>query len=475
MCVDMADKNKEQTAADKLREELCYAPTQAAKTLSEEEIAKADAYCEEYKAFIDAAKTEREAVETAIREAEKAGFVPFDRTAALKPGDRVYYSNRGKSLLLAVIGSRPITDGVSIAAAHIDSPRLDLKPNPLYEDSNLAYFDTHYYGGIKKYQWTAIPLALHGVIVRRDGTTVQVRVGEDDGDPVFCVTDLLPHLGTEQMKRPATEVIKGEDLNLLIGSRPFRDDEGSDLVKLNILKLLHEKYGIVEADFLSAELEIVPAFRARDLGFDRSMVAAYGHDDRVCAYPALTALLALDVPAYTAVTILADKEETGSEGNTGMQSAFLRYFIADIAAAFGQEARHVLTNSLCLSADVNAALDPIYPEVMEKRNCAQLNQGVVLTKYTGSRGKSDTNDASAELMGQIRRIMDDSEVVWQIGELGKVDAGGGGTVAKYIADLDVDTVDMGVPVLSMHAPYEVVSKIDVYMAHRAFYALLTRQ
>lgn len=277
-------------------------------------------------------------------------------------------SNRDKALLLAVIGSRPIADGVSIAAAHIDSPRLDLKPNPLYEDSRLAYFDTHYYGGIKKYQWTAIPLALHGVVIRRDGTSVQVRVGEEAGDPVFCVTDLLPHLGTEQMKRTAAEVVKGEDLNLLIGSRPFRDDEGSELVKLNVMRLLHEKYGITEADFLSAELEVVPAFGARDLGFDRSMIGAYGHDDRVCAYPALTALLALDKPAYTAVTVLADKEEIGSEGNTGMQSAFLKYFIADLAAAFGEEGRHVLQNSICLSADVNAALDPIYPDVMEKRN-----------------------------------------------------------------------------------------------------------
>ena len=470
----MAEK-KEKSASEALKETLFYAPVDAAKTLSEEEIATADAYCASYMKFLDASKTEREAVESAIRAAEKEGFVPFDRTAGLKPGDKVYVSNRDKALLLAVIGSRPIADGVSIAAAHIDSPRLDLKPNPLYEDSRLAYFDTHYYGGIKKYQWTAIPLALHGVVIRRDGTSVQVRVGEEAGDPVFCVTDLLPHLGTEQMKRTAAEVVKGEDLNLLIGSRPFRDDEGSELVKLNVMRLLHEKYGITEADFLSAELEVVPAFGARDLGFDRSMIGAYGHDDRACAYPALTALLALDKPAYTAVTVLADKEEIGSEGNTGMQSAFLKYFIADLAAAFGEEGRHVLQNSICLSADVNAALDPIYPDVMEKRNCAQLNQGVVLTKYTGSRGKSDTNDASAELMGQVRRLMEDNGVIWQIGELGKVDAGGGGTVAKYIADLDVDTVDMGVPVLSMHAPFEVVSKIDVYMAHRAFLALLDRR
>ena len=466
----------EKTQAELLKEQLGYKPVLATKVLSEEEIGKADAYCEGYKAFMDAAKTEREAVCEAVKMAEAKGFVPFDYKKPLKAGDKVYHNNRGKSLLLAVIGTRPITDGVSIAAAHIDSPRLDLKPNPLYEDHDLAYFDTHYYGGIKKYQWTAIPLALHGVVVRKDGEVVKVRIGEDPGDPVFVVTDLLPHLGTEQMTRKATEVVKGEDLNLLIGSRPFRcDDENGELVKLNILKLLNEKYGIVEADFLSAELEIVPAFQARDLGFDRSMIGAYGHDDRVCAYPAVTSILELEKPSYTAVTILADKEEIGSEGNTGMQSAFLRYFIADIAAAFGEEARHVLHNSVCLSADVNVGYDPIYPEVVEPRNCAFLNRGVVLTKYTGSRGKSDTSDASAELMYKIRRLMDDRQVIWQVGELGKVDMGGGGTVAKYIADLDVDTVDLGVPVLSMHAPYEVVSKLDVYMAHRAFYALLARE
>lgn len=465
---------EEKSVAEKLKDELFYAPTFAAKTLSEEEIGKADAYCASYMAFLDKAKTEREAVCEAVALAESKGFVPFDRTKPLKAGDKVYYNNRGKSLLLAVIGTRPITDGVSIAAAHIDSPRLDMKPNPLYEDHNLAYLDTHYYGGIKKYQWTAMPLALHGVIVRKDGTSVRVCIGEDPADPVFCVTDLLPHLGTEQMKRVATEVIKGEDLNILIGSRPFRDDEASELVKLNIMKLLHDKYGIIEADFLSAELEAVPAFKARDLGFDRSMIGAYGHDDRVCAYPAVTSILAAEHPAYTAVTILADKEEIGSEGNTGMQSCFLPYFIADLADAFGAQGRHVLQNSVCLSADVNVALDPIYMEVVEQRNCAQLNQGVVLTKYTGSRGKSDTSDASAELMGRVRRLMDEHEVVWQIGELGKVDMGGGGTVAKYIADLDVETVDMGVPVLSMHAPFEVVSKIDVYMAHRAFYTLMMR-
>ncbi|MBO5797564.1 MAG: aminopeptidase [Clostridia bacterium] len=470
----MADNKK--GAAELLREQLCYKPESAAKRMSEEEIAAADAYCEGYAKYLNASKTEREAVENAIALAEEKGFVPFDRTKALKPGDRVYYNNRGKALLLAVIGSRPIADGVSVAAAHIDSPRLDMKPNPLYEDSELGYLDTHYYGGIKKYQWAALPLALHGVIVKKDGTVVKVCVGEDAGDPVFCVTDLLPHLAADQMKRPAAEVVRGEDLNILIGSRPFRsDDAGSEAVKLNLLKILNEKYGIVEADFLSAELEAVPAFPVRDIGFDRSLIGGYGHDDRVCAYPAVTALLSLDVPEYTAVTLLADKEEIGSDGNTGTAAEFFRYFIADLAALFGEEPRHVLSKSMCLSADVNVALDPIYPETVERRNCAQLNYGVVLTKYTGSRGKYGTSDASAELMGRFRRIMDEGDVCWQIGELGRVDLGGGGTVAKFIANLDVDTVDLGVPVLSMHAPFEVVSKIDVYQAHKAFSALLNRK
>ncbi len=460
---------------DTLREDLLYKPTQADKTLDSQQIATADLYCDEYKRFLSTAKTEREVVTYAVEMAEKAGFVPFKAGQALKAGDRVYVNNRGKALILAVIGTKSPAEGVSIAAAHIDSPRLDLKPNPLYEDHNLAYFDTHYYGGIKKYQWTSIPLSLHGVVMRRDGSSVTVNIGENPDDPVFCVTDLLPHLASEQMKRPAPELVRGEDLNILIGSRAIGNEEGADLVKLHIMDILNKQYGIVEADFLSAELEVVPAFGARDIGFDRSMIGAYGHDDRVCAYPALTALLDTKLPAYTAVTLLADKEETGSDGNTGMQSAFLKYFVEELAAAFDTHARTVFSRSVCLSADVNVAFDPIYPDVVELRNCAQINNGVVLTKYTGARGKGDTSDASAELMGRVRRLMDQNEVVWQIGELGRVDIGGGGTVAKYIANLDVDTVDLGVPVLSMHAPLEVVSKLDVFMAHKAFFALLTRE
>ena len=468
-------EEKEKSVAEQLRETLCYKPADLTRVMSAEEIAAADTYCEEYKAFLDAAKTEREAVAYAIEAAQKNGFVAYKPGMALKAGDRVYADNRGKALMLAVIGTAPIGEGVSIAAAHIDSPRLDLKPNPLYENQHLCYLDTHYYGGIKKYQWTATPLAIHGVLVKKDGEVVSITIGEDPADPVFCVTDLLPHLAAEQMQRPARKIIDGENLDVLVGSRPVCDEDGADMVKLNILKLLNEKYGIVEADFLSAEIEIVPAFGARDVGFDRSMIGAYGHDDRVCSYPALTALFELGTPKYTAVTVLADKEETGSDGNTGMQSAFLPYFIEDIANALGEKGHRVLSNSVCLSADVNCAIDPLYPEVTEARNCAKLNGGVVLTKYTGSGGKGGTSDAAAELMGKFRRIMDDASVVWQVGELGKVDIGGGGTVAKYIANLNVDTVDLGVPVLSMHAPFEVVSKLDVYTAHKAFKALLERQ
>ncbi len=461
----MAEKKK--TGAEKLREKLFMQNKNGCTAAGEKTVAQADAFCEDYKKFLDSAKTEREAVKTAVRLAEKAGFVPYDPKKAYAPGDKVYVNNRGKAAIFAVIGKKPVEEGVRISAAHIDSPRLDLKPNPLYEDAELALFKTHYYGGIKKYQWTVIPLALHGVIVKKDGKRVEVSIGEDKDDPCFVVTDLLPHLATEQSKRTLAGGIKGEELNILVGSRPFKEDEGSELVKLNILNILNEKYGIKEEDFLSAELECVPAFKAQDLGFDRSMIAAYGHDDRVCAYPALRAALDVKDPDWTAVTILADKEEIGSEGNTGLQSKFFVYFINDLARSQGGEGYRALSHSQCLSADVNAAFDPTFPDVMEKRNAAQLNRGVVITKYTGSRGKSGTSDASAEYMGQIRALLDKNDVVWQTGELGKVDMGGGGTVAMYIANLDVDVVDLGVPVLSMHAPFEVVSKLDVFMAYRA--------
>jgi len=460
---------EEKSKAKLLKEELLMDPKNGGIVLTDKEISKAFAYCDEYKNFLNNAKTEREAVTYAMTAAEKNGFKPFDKAKKYHKGDKVFYNNRGKSIILAVIGSKPLDEGVHIAASHIDSPRLDLKQRPLYEEAQIAEFKTHYYGGIKKYQWTAIPLALHGVIAKSDGTTITVNLGEDENDPQFCVTDLLPHLDKAQGKKTMSEAFTGEQLNVIIGSLPFRDDKESELVKLNIIKILNEKYGITESDFLSAELTMVPAFKAVDIGFDRSLIGSYGHDDRVCAYPALTSLFDLKVPEITSICVLADKEEIGSEGNTGLISAFLKYFIADLARPYGLMGRDVLSASKCLSADVTAAFDPTYPDVMEKRNAAYLNYGVAVSKYTGHGGKYDTSDASAEYTAWVRNLLDSNNIMWQYAELGKVDQGGGGTVAKYIAQLDVDTIDVGVPVLSMHAPFEIVAKLDVYAAYKAFF------
>ena len=462
------EENKE--AIKELKEKLLLKRKNAVFNMSEEEIADCDRFCEDYKDFMNRSKIEREAVIYSIDLLKKNGYVEYKKGMKLKTGDKIYRNNRDKAILMAVIGKAPIAEGVRLCAAHIDSPRLDLKQNPLYEDNEIALFKTHYYGGIKKYQWTTIPLALHGVVIKADGTRLSVSIGEDENDPVFCVTDLLPHLATAQMQKPLAKGITGEQLNIIIGSRPFKDDEESGSVKLNIMNILFEKYGITEADFISSELEAVPAFRAKDIGFDRSMIGAYGHDDKVCAYTALRATVDCKEPQHTVVTVLTDKEETGSDGNTGLCSAYLEYFIADIAEDLGSDGRTVLSASECLSADVNAAFDPTFPEVNERNNCAYINKGVVITKYTGARGKSGTSDASAEFTGRIRRLMDEKKVIWQTGELGKVDEGGGGTVAAYIANLNVDTIDLGVPVLSMHAPYEIVSKIDTYMAYKAFIA-----
>ena len=459
---------REESKAKKLKEKLFYEKKHTSLILSDNEIKKADKYNDKYKAFLDRSKTEREAVVFAIEAAKKAGFEEFSANVEYKTGAKVYYVNRNKSIILAVIGAKPIAEGVNIIAAHIDSPRIDLKQNPVYEQNDLAYFKTHYYGGIKKYQWTAIPLALHGVIVKRDGTAVTVTIGENESDPVFVVTDLLPHLATEQYKRPSNELIKGEELNILIGSRPFKDDEISEKVKLNILNILFEKYDIIESDFLSAELEAVPTFKAKDIGFDRSMVGAYGQDDRVCSYAALEAILKTENPKKTAIVILADKEETGSDGNTGLKSAYLKYFVFDLAESLGSNGRTVLSHSRCLSADVNAGYDPTFPDVLEKMNAAYLNQGVVLTKFTGSRGKAGTSDASAEFVADIRNLFDKNNIIWQTAELGKVDLGGGGTVAAYIANLNVDVIDVGVGVLSMHAPFEITAKNDNYMMFKSF-------
>lgn len=444
--------------------------------MTDDELKECDDFCEGYKEFLGTCKTEREVAAWVEELAQANGFQKFDEFGdTLEPGEKVYYMNRGKAVILCVKGKRSIKDGVRISAAHIDSPRLDLKQCPVYEQEGLGFFKTHYYGGIKKYQWTAIPLSLHGRICKNDGTFVDVRLGEEQGEPKFCITDILPHLGAEQMTRKANELVKGEELNVVIGSRPFKDDEESERIKLNLLSLLYEKYGIVERDFLSAELELVPAFTVDDIGFDRSLIGGYGHDDRVCSYPALQAILNIDdAPEYTAITVLTDKEETGSDGNTGLNSSYLKYFIEDLARLEGYEGRDVLRNSKCLSADVNAAYDPTWSSVFEKNNASFINNGVCVTKFTGSRGKNETSDASAEFCSWVKTLLEENGVLWQTGELGKVDGGGGGTVAMYIANMDVDTIDVGVPVLSMHAPYEVVSKIDVYMAYKAFLTFFTK-
>lgn len=462
--------SKEKSAAALLKEQLFMDRKHAGLIMDDVEIAACDDFCESYKSFLDNAKTEREAVVTTIARAKEEGFVEYKQGMTLKAGDKIYYNNRGKAIILAVIGTEPIENGVHLAAAHIDSPRIDLKQNPLYEDNEVALFKTHYYGGIKKYQWATIPLSLHGVAVKKDGTKVTICIGEDENDPVFFISDLLPHLAQEQVKRTLNEGIKGEELNVIVGSRPFRDDDISEKVKLNILSILNEKYGMIESDFLSAEFEMVPAFKAKDIGFDRSLIGAYGHDDRVCAYTALEAILGCDKVNKTAVVCLTDKEETGSDGNTGLCSAYLENFLYDLAESFGVKGRTLISNTECLSADVNAAFDPTFPDVVERRNAAFLNYGVVVTKFTGARGKSGTSDASAEFVGRVRALMEKNDIIWQTGELGKVDLGGGGTVAAYLANMNMDVIDVGVPVLAMHAPYEVVAKTDVYMTYKAFAA-----
>ena len=459
----------EKTAGQALKEQLFYKTKNTYNELDDAVIDAAYDYAEGYKKYLDAGKTERECVKASIAMLEADGFVPYTFGMPVVAGGKYYYDNRGKSLSAFVIGTESIENGVYFAASHIDSPRIDLKAHPLYEAEGLGFLKTHYYGGIKKYQWTALPLALHGTVMKADGTTVDIVVGEDDADPVFYIDDLLPHLAGNQMKKPASEVIAGEQLNILSGSRPYEKNlpEG---IKLNIMKSLYDKYGITESDFMSAEISAVPAFKARDIGFDRSLIGSYGHDDRVCAYPSLTALMAVKNPVHTTMAVLADKEEVGSDGNTGMQSAVYFDVIADLANTLGASDIVVRANSKCLSSDVNAAFDPNFPEVNERKNACFVNNGVVLTKYTGARGKSGTSDASAEFTGYVRNILDAAGVIWQTSELGKVDQGGGGTVAKFIANKNVDVIDLGVPVISMHAPYEVVSKTDVYMTHKAIEA-----
>ena len=455
---------------DELRENLLNAPKNGYTRITSEQRAEMESYCKRYSAFMDACKTEREATAWAVDVAQKHGFKPIVPGMRVKPGDKVYYNNRNKSILLAVIGSEDLSKGANICAAHVDSPRMDLKPNPLYEDSEIAYFKTHYYGGIKKYQWPTVPLALHGVICRKDGSSVTVTIGEDDNDPILVVSDLLIHLSADQMKKPLAEGIAGEQLNVILGTEPL-EGEGADLVKLHIMKLLNEKYGIVEADFHSAELTIVPAGKCREVGLDRSLLGAYGHDDRVCAYAEIEPLLEMGTPKHTAVCILADKEEIGSVGISGMQSQFFEYCMEILCDAQGVKLSHCFANSFCLSADVSNAFDPNFPETCDRRNNSMLNYGVSICKYTGSRGKGGASDASAEAMSHVRTTLDNAGVIWQLATLGKVDQGGGGTVAAYMANRNIVTVDAGVPVLCMHAPMELVSKLDCYMTMLACKAI----
>ena len=447
------------------RAELFYEQKNGYDSLSLEGREAMDAYCEGYKRYLNESRTERESVRNAIELAEAEGFTEYVPGMALKTGDKVYYSNRGKALLLAVMGSEPMSAGAVVTAAHVDSPRLDLKQLPLYEDNELAFFKTHYYGGIKKYQWTAIPLEIHGAVALKSGEVIDVVIGRDSGDPQLMVSDLLPHLAGEQMAKKLGEAIKAESMNILVGSAPY-DDDGKDRVKLAVMSILNSQYGITEEDLVSSELYAVPAFDVRDIGLDRSLIGGYGHDDRVCAYAELKALFDLEgVPRRTAVCILADKEETGSDGVSGMKSQAFEWFMNKLCKATGSELDDCFANSICISADVTAAFDPNYPDVSEKRNAAKLNYGVGLHKFTGARGKSGTNDAPAELVAFMRRVLGEKNVQWQMCELGKVDQGGGGTVAMYMGNRNIATIDAGVPVLSMHAPFEVVAKYDCYMTY----------
>ncbi len=463
----------EKTVGQEMLERLSYKRKNIFEEATPEKIKVIYEYSAGYMKYLDSAKTEREAVISAISLAKAHGYTEYKIGDKISVGDKKYLNHKGKSLVLFSVGSEDIEkDGVKLLAAHVDSPRIDLKQVPMYEDSGMGFLKTHYYGGVKKYQWTAIPLALHGVMVRADGELVEVNIGEEDSDPIFYINDLLPHLGAKQASEPLGSAISGETLNILIGGLPYDDKEVSDRIKLTALSLLNEKYGVTEEDFLSAELSLVPAFKARDIGFDRALIAAYGHDDKVCAYPAVTALFDNPETKHTVVVVLADKEEIGSVGISGMQSAVFMDVIDEISLALGKNPRVVRNSSMCLSADVTACYDPNFSDVYEKRNSAMLSCGTTMSKYTGARGKSSTNDASAELVGYFRRLFAENGVIWQTGELGKVDAGGGGTVAMYIANQNIETVDLGVPVISMHAPYEVVSKADVYSTYEAFCAFI---
>ncbi len=455
--------------------ELAYKRTNVYEVADEKLMKAIFEYAEGYKTFLDEGKTEREVCDFVVKAAEEKGYKPLKFGMKLQPGDKVYYNNRGKNIYLIKIGTNNVAEeGIRIIASHIDSPRIDLKQVPLYESEHIAFAKTHYYGGIRKYQWATIPLALHGAVALKSGKKINVCIGEDESDPVFYISDLLPHLAAKQNAKPLGQAIEGEDLNIWFGNVPYvaADNEKDKTVKENVLKILHEKYGMEEADFLSAELCLVPAYKAKDIGFDRALIGAYGHDDRVCSYPAYTALFDAETDDRTVMVVLADKEEIGSEGTTGMQCAIFTDLIDAIASSFGVSSAAVRANSKCLSADVNAGFDPNYPSVLEKQNATYISHGAGVTKFTGARGKSGSSDADAEYVAYLRKLFDENGVIWQTGELGKVDEGGGGTVAKYIAKMNIDTIDIGVAVISMHAPYEVVSKADVYETYLAFKAFI---
>lgn len=438
--------------------------------LAPDTLKAAQEFCEGYKAFLDNGKTEREVTAYSEKLLVEAGYKPFVPGEKLEAGAKVYTINRSKCVLAATIGTKSLEEGFHLNIAHIDSPRLDLRPVPVFEKNGLGYLRTHYYGGVRKYQWPTIPLALHGVVYRADGTKVDICIGEKEDDPVFCITDLLPHLGAKQNAKPLGEGITAEDLNVLIASQPIADKDAEQRVKLNVLGMLNEAYGITERDFTRAEIEVVPAHKARDIGLDRAMIGAYGHDDRVDAYPALMAEIGAKAPVYTTVCVLTDKEETGSDGVTGLQSMYTFHFLQQLCQAQGADYISACKAAKCLSADVTAAFDPTFADAFEPDNGTYAGNGVAIYKYTGARGKSGTSDASAELVSYLTGLMDRNGVVWQIGEMGKLDLGGGGTVAKYVANQDIDTIDIGVPVLAMHSPFEVVSKEDVYMAYLTFKA-----
>lgn len=457
------------TKGKQLMDQLLYtAPL--VQDIGDDVFEKAEAFCEGYKAFLDAGKTEREVVSCAEEMLIKAGYVPYSMTTVYKPGDKVYEVNRGKCILAATIGTKPLQQGIHLNISHVDSPRLDLKPNPLYESADLALFKTHYYGGVRKYQWATIPLSLHGVVYKEDGTQITINIGEKPGEPVFCVTDLLPHLSGEQNQRKLSEGLSGEELNIVIGSLPYEDKEVKDRVKLMAMKLMNELYGITERDFTRAELEAVPAQKATDVGFDRGLVGAYGQDDRVCAYPALMAEIETKQPAFTTLCVLTDKEEVGSDGVTGLNSMYVFHFMQQLCATHGQDSIACFKASKCLSADVAAAFDPTFASAYDSLNSAYIGKGIGISKYVGARGKGGTSDASAELVTYFTRLFDKQGAIWQIGEMGKVDQGGGGTISKYTAWHNIDTLDVGVPVLSMHSPFELTSKNDIYMAYQAFKA-----